>query len=308
MIINGSRAMSPTGYIQQGVGYEEGRGSIEESGRRTISPVNVQQQPSMNGAANNFVFGARPGSAAAQNRARSRSGEGDEHNAADESFEGPISQSSEPSPEMVRAKSPIGVENTTAGAPNSRAMSPYGGDAYASSATSTSQPANMASITMSRSGHTHGSSLSARSPSPVVDRSNPPVDGFYPVGSGRVSPVVNGYAHSHSNHGHGRPGSVGNVSAELLRELKTREAENDAMRKREQWLRAALRKATKAGFVYTGSGDSETGEEAETLNEDRASPTAQDLEPRALASMIMRLKQDKAAIQVREYHSNIPCL
>ena len=226
-IINGSRAMSPTGYPHHPASFDEGRGSIDDGGRKAISPVNMQQQPSMNGAANNFVFGARPGSAAAQVRARSRAGEGDDHNLADESFEGPVSQSLEPSPDAVRAKSPVsgGVDSMSMGATSTRAMSPYG-DTYSSATPSGSMPANMASITMSRSGHAHGSSLSARSPSPVVDRSNPPADGFYPTGSGRVSPVVNGYGHGHSNHGHGRPGSIGNVSAELVREL--RDAERDS--------------------------------------------------------------------------------
>ena len=120
--------------------------------------------------------------------------------------------------------------------------------------------------------------LQARSPSPVVDRSKPPTDAFY---SGVRSPATNGFGPGHVGHG----SSTGNITADLIRDLKTREAEIDTMKSRELWMKAALSKAARSGFVYE---DKEAGEGDLELNEDS----------REVAELVLNFKQFKASIQV----------
>jgi hypothetical protein len=166
-----------------------------------------------------------------------------------------------------RAKSPTAL---------ARSMSPEAG--YASEAGG--QPMNMAALAMSRNG-----GLNGRSPSPNVDRSKAPPDAFYQPGQPDPSPVVNGFGH-----GKKPSGSTGNITADLIRDLKAKEAEMDAIKKREGWLKAALAKAKQAGFVYNGLGATESGD---------VTPRAGDAdkEQRA-AEIVINLQQLKAQIQV----------
>lgn len=258
---NGTRAMSPTS--QQGTDTDEIRRAVSPPNGRAISkPPNGVINP--------------PYSTSAKGKAPMRPRrEGDElfgsEDGADSAAES-IIRDRAISPDQARSKSPTNVPNIESVA---RSMSPQGGEAYAAG----SQPVNMASITLNRNG------LAARSPSPVIDRSKPPVDGFYPPG--RASPtIVNGIGGHHS-----RPGSTGNVTADLIRDLKMRESDLDAMRRRDVWMRAALRSAAKAGFVYNDL-------EAEGSEDGQPSPSGDEPDQKSLASMIMQLKQDRAKIQV----------
>ncbi|TFY62846.1 hypothetical protein EVJ58_g3607 [Rhodofomes roseus] len=156
-----------------------------------------------------------------------------------------------------RAKSP----QLYAGA--SRATSPVGpGDGQ--------EPISMATAMMSRNG------VSGRSPSPNVDRSRAPTDAFYSAKAG--SPIPNGSPYS--------KGSTGNVTADLIRDLKQKEAEVEAMKKRDVWMRAALSKAARSGFIY----DQSEGDILASADED-------DIDGQKVAQMIVNFKQLHAKLQ-----------
>ncbi|KAJ3503251.1 hypothetical protein NMY22_g18314 [Coprinellus aureogranulatus] len=91
--------------------------------------------------------------------------------------------------------------------------------------------------------------------SPVVDiRANKPAqppEGYYAqqqIASQNQPPISNGYARPGSR-GHGGQGSVGNVAADLIRDLKAKEVEMDSLKRQMTWMKEALGRATKAGFV-----------------------------------------------------------
>jgi hypothetical protein len=106
----------------------------------------------------------------------------------------------------------------------------------------------------------------------------PPADAFY---YGR-SPTANGFSPNI------RPGSL-NGSTELMKELKNRDAELDAGRKREAALRAILGKAMQEGFVTEDLDDDEDDKEDREGDDDLVGK---------LTDALVRLKHDKAAIQV----------
>lgn len=133
------------------------------------------------------------------------------------------------------------------------------------------QPMSAAAVAIAKS-----AGLGGRSPSPNVDRSRPPVDGFY-VAEARSSPTANGYIPN---------GSTGNVTADLIRDLKAKETEMEAMRKREAKMRAALAQAHKAGFVYADAASLSNGDAVQAEDGQRA------------VTIAVNLQQLKAQIQV----------
>lgn len=127
------------------------------------------------------------------------------------------------SPEQSRAKSPA---QQTVG---SRAVSPANGvDGY------TGQP-NMVGMLNGLGGRA--------SPAPV-DRSKPPTDAFYNTSFS----LPNGYQHHRSN---SRNESVSNVTADLLKDLKAKDIELESSRRQILWMKEALAKASRSGYVYT---------------------------------------------------------
>ncbi|EJD51777.1 hypothetical protein AURDEDRAFT_111391 [Auricularia subglabra TFB-10046 SS5] len=116
----------------------------------------------------------------------------------------------------------------------------------------------------------------ARSPSPVVERAIAPQDAFRIAKGGTNSPVA------------GRPGSTGNATADLVRDLRAKEGEVDALKRREAWLRAALARAKKEGFVLV---DAEPEEGQEPVD-DYASE-----EMKRVGDAVLKLKQERAKIQ-----------
>ncbi|KII94183.1 hypothetical protein PLICRDRAFT_99563 [Plicaturopsis crispa FD-325 SS-3] len=257
-LINGNRAMSPQGQ----------QGSDAEDLRRAISPPNSRApNKPPNGIAQSLPSGPK-------SKAPIRPQRQDEDVLGPEETSGETSASdSQPdqrarSPEQgQRAKSPGQHGATT------RAISPPG-------TTGDPQPANLVGVAMGMNG------LAARSTSPAqgIDRSKPPADAFYNP-NGRGSPVANGHAHGH----HGRGSSTGNMTADLIRDLKAKEAEMETMRKRELWMKAALAKATRSGFVYSDAGSGEAEELG--INGD-ATPSEQ-----KVMQMALTFKQFKAHIQ-----------
>ncbi|CAK5280148.1 unnamed protein product [Mycena citricolor] len=106
----------------------------------------------------------------------------------------------------------------------SRAVSPTNG--------MSGEPPNMVSMSMPMGGRG----------SPAVDRARPSVEA---PSSG--SPTIA----SHTGHG-SRAGSVTNVNADLLKDLKAKELELEAVRRQMAWMKEALGKASKAGYVQDG--------------------------------------------------------
>lgn len=143
----------------------------------------------------------------------------------------------------------------------------------------------MASVVMGRNG------LSARSPSPVVDRGQPPPDAFYSLGT-RSPTVSNGFPPGSRPGSSGRPGSGGSVIADML---KQKEAELETAKRRETWMRAALSKASKAGFVWDADLTLVEGE-ADLLTQVDGGASGDDV--RKLCDLVLALKRDHARIQV----------
>ncbi|THV06018.1 hypothetical protein K435DRAFT_711984 [Dendrothele bispora CBS 962.96] len=114
---------------------------------------------------------------------------------------------------MARSKSP----ETRAKSPiTTRSMSPNGEDV--------GQSASLAGVSMVINGRS----------SPAVDRA-------------RASPTM---MNGHVTHG-SRNGSIGNVTADLARDLKVKEMELEGVKRQMTWMKEALGQAHKAGFVYT---------------------------------------------------------
>lgn len=162
-----------------------------------------------------------------------------------------------------------------------RSMSPVGGsiDGHGQQG----QSATMTSVAMGMNGN-----LAARSPSPIVDRSKPPLDAFY-QSSPSATPLNNNYTHPHG-HSQQKFGSTGNVTADLIRDYKAKEMEVEMLRKREAWMKTALLKASRSGFVQV---DEELFE-AEDL---KLGASASD-EQSKMADMILNFKHFKTQIQV----------
>lgn len=125
--------------------------------------------------------------------------------------------------------------------------------------------------------------LGGRSSSPAIDRSKPPTDAFYNPNS----PSVNGFARPGS-----RNGSVGNVTADLLRDLKLKEVELEAVKRQMSWMKEALSKASRSGYVYVDRDG----------NQDGVNGGAEDSVDGRNAELLLKFKQFKAQMQVS------PCL
>lgn len=176
-------------------------------------------------------------------------------------------KSPDPGIQQARAKSP--AQSSTGGGPGSRAMSPTG-DAYGS------QAPNIVGISMSAV-----NSAGGRSSPAVLERSKVSVDGNNRTGS--PAPATNGYIRPASRTGNngGNNGSVGNVAADLIRDLKAKDLELEATKKRMAWMKEALGQASKSGFAYASL---EENVEAEVGHN---------------SEVALRFKQFKAQVQVR---------
>ena len=170
--------------------------------------------------------------------------------------------------------------------PEQRARSPtYGGTGGASRAVSPvqrpgladDQPASMTSLVMSAS-RDGGSGLAVRSISPPVDRSKPPADAFYASGRGGSPGNLTSQPNGHISHIRPSP----SPSASGVEDMKRREV----------WLKAALVRASRSGFVYADAQDPPEDLVLDFANADQG-------ETKRVVEMIMNLKHMRAAIQVR---------
>jgi hypothetical protein len=122
-----------------------------------------------------------------------------------------------------------------------------------------------------------------RSESPLVERErakSPDTQNYGQQQPGLTS--VNGFPSAHGT----KSGSTSDVSADLIRDIKTRDAELETLRRRQAWMKAALVQACHAGFVYVN---------ASTGDEDRG---ITDEQPKIVEAVIT-LKQLHGSIQVR---------
>ena len=122
-----------------------------------------------------------------------------------------------------------------------------------------------------------------RSESPLVERER------------AKSPDAQNYGHQHPNLASAngltsvqgaKTGSAGNVTTDLIRDVKARDAELESLRRREAWMKAALSQAIHSGFVYVN---------ASLGDEDRG---VTDEQPK-IAEAVITLKKLHGRIQVR---------
>ncbi|KAJ6627112.1 hypothetical protein B0H10DRAFT_2210524 [Mycena sp. CBHHK59/15] len=192
--------------------------SDSEDPRRAMSPPNAKIK------APNGIGSLNGGKGKAPMRPRR---DDDDAPGADDSMdEAPRERERTMSPEHVAppATAPIRAKSP-AFSVASRAVSPANG-------IQESQPPNLMTL----------NGLPGRA-SPAIDRTKPPVDAFYNAAPG--SPTGGA-----SHHGHGsRNGSV-NVTSDLLKDLKTKELELEGVKRQMGWMKEALAKASKSGYVY----------------------------------------------------------
>jgi hypothetical protein len=123
-----------------------------------------------------------------------------------------------------------------------------------------------------------------RSESPVVERErtkSPDTQNY-----GQQQPNLASANGLTSVHG-AKTGSAGNVTTDLIRDVKARDAELERLRRREAWMKAALSQAMHAGFVYVN---------ANLGDEDRG---VTDEQPK-IAEAVITLKKRHGRIQVRK--------
>jgi hypothetical protein len=117
--------------------------------------------------------------------------------------------------------------------------------------------------------------------SPVVERPRPGVESY-----STTAAQMNGFA-SASKSGNN---SVGNVAADLIRDLKAKDVELDSVRRQMVWMKEALAKATRAGYVQTNREDSPD------IAEDDAKESR-------YADLALKFKQFRAQMQVSRHNS-----
>ncbi|KAF9076091.1 hypothetical protein BDP27DRAFT_1284823 [Rhodocollybia butyracea] len=211
-------------------------GSDSEDVRRAVSPSNARSMKPVNGTITQpFPINPKGKTPLRQKREDEDGPSTDNEDTAPSSESGVRERAVSPEQSMMgRAKSPQFSVASRAVSPNSMDTGP-----------------SMVSL-----------ALNGRSSPAAVDRSRPPpTDALY----NPHSPHVNGHVRSGSRGG----GSVGNVTAELVRDLKTKEAELEGMKRQMAWMKEALGKATRAGFAYSerdmGGLDNETSTENELV-------------------------------------------
>ena len=242
--------------------------AISPAGKKPLQPNGVVQQAFSNASVSN-----------GKGKAPVRPQRNDEEFGTDDGLD---INSSESFPFQSRAKSP----STT------RAVSPPA-----------SQPPSMAAISMGLNGPSNGRSSPAVTgrASPLTGRSSPVVrtvagsnaghgnETYVPNGP-NISPSVNGFARPGSRTGNNN--SVGNVTADLINTIKAKDLELDSVKRQMAWMKEALGKATRSGFVHTDrEGSPEMGFATN-------SPSPEDSGDSKYVELALKFKQFKAQVQV----------
>jgi len=200
---------------------------------------------------------------------------------------------------QTRAKSPAQQQGGT------RAVSPpmAGGPA--------TQAPNMIGVSMGINGRQSPAVMAATGgrASPMTGRASPVVerprangpngivnDNYQNQREGpNVSPTLNGFVRPSSRTGANGNGSAGNVAGDLVRDLKAKDVELDSVKRQMAWMKEALSKATKAGFVQT---DREGGSDMGLGGADEGQDGKQ-------AELALRFKQFKAQVQVSSIRGRV---
>lgn len=234
--------------------------SDSEDQRRAMSPLSTNSTKPPNGVIQQSFTPNGPINGRGKSDTRRR--DDDESYGTDEGMDGGATTESYGNKERVRAMSPEqGVQQARAkspgqfsagGGPGSRAVSPNG-DVYGS------HPPNIAGVTMNAI-----NGIGGRSSPAVFERSKTPSDNLHGNNApGSPAPVVNGFVRPASRTGNG---SVGNVAADLVRDLKSKDAELENVKKQMEWMKEALGSASKAGFTHAsleGNLEDEAGQDTE---------------------------------------------
>ncbi|KAA1468076.1 hypothetical protein DENSPDRAFT_770400 [Dentipellis sp. KUC8613] len=252
--LNGQSSQQP-GIAGRPLSPPMQQGPDAEDLRRAMSPPNARVKPGPNGVA------PQPFPTNGKGKAPMRPARDDDDGFGND--EGEVSTAE--SAVRERALSPD--QQTRSKSPTAaRAASPAG------------QPTNLTSVAMSLNG--------VRSASPVVERerAKSPEAMLNPYSA---SATTNGFAVGHGQGG--GKGSTGNITADLIRDLKVKEAEVEALRKQQGWMKAALAKASRSGFIYA---DTEFGENGHDIDEQM-----KDLGEPKVSEVVVNLKQLRAKIQ-----------
>jgi len=114
----------------------------------------------------------------------------------------------------------------------------------------------------------------------------------YPASQNGSSLALNGSFPTRSGSGAGT-GSVSSVAADLVKDLKAKDFELDGLKRQMSWMKEALLKAAKAGYVLPdrqGSPDLTIGGVSGLEGHDRA-------------ELLLKFKQFRADVQVRRFPS-----
>jgi hypothetical protein len=82
-----------------------------------------------------------------------------------------------------------------------------------------------------------------------------------------------------------------------MRDLKAKEAELEAVKKKTVWMKMALAQAYRSGFVYSNADTNDDDDVAMSMGVD-----SDDLGEQRIADMVVRFKQFKTQIQVCILH------
>lgn len=131
----------------------------------------------------------------------------------------------------------------------------------------------------------------------IANQNNPP--GSSSGGS------INGFVRPMSR-GHGAGGSVGNVTADLIRDLKAKEVEMDSLKRQMTWMKEALGRATKAGFVVPSSERDGSGSPTASIDSGFSSgvlhgPGIEEQGEAKYAELALKFKQFRAQVQVCDH-------
>jgi hypothetical protein len=189
--------------------------------------------------------------------------------------------------DMVSSES-FGVRERTVSPDQSRAKSPaqasIGSRAVSPSSIAGHAPPNIIGVSMGINGRSSPAVTGRASPiagrvSPVVERPRPG------EGYSTAAAQPNGFTPASRNGNN----SVGNVAADVIRDLKAKDVELDSVRRQVAWMKEALAKATRAGYVQTDREGSPVLADDDDAKESRH------------AELALQLKQFKAKIQVSRH-------
>ena len=128
---------------------------------------------------------------------------------------------------------------------------------------------------------------------------SPTINGFRPSSrTGHHHPHSLSQSHTPHQHQHQHTSSGGNVTADLVRDLKAKDVELDSVKRQMAWMKEVLARAAKAGFVPFVEGVDSAGIALASLGVGEEEGQGQDAKQVELA---LRFKQFRAVVQVMSF-------